>query len=183
MSQRLYSALDALTAGGVVACPTEAVWGLSCDPDNPSAVQRLLALKQRPVAKGLILVASDIAHLDGLLAGLNDSQLARLQLSWPGPTTWLVPHHGRVPPWICGDHDSVAVRVTAHKCMRALCDAWGGALVSTSANPAGSQAPRERFQVQRYFGGQLDAILPGAVGLAARPSTIRDLLSDEIVRP
>lgn len=183
MSQRLQIALDALTAGGVVACPTEAVWGLSCDPDNPDAVERLLALKQRPVGKGLILVASDIAQLDGLLAGLPEGQLARLLLSWPGPTTWLIPHHGRVPPWVCGDHDTVAVRVTAHPVMRALCEAWGGALVSTSANPGGSQPPRARFQVQRYFGGQLDAILPGAVGGADRPSTIRDLLTDQIVRP
>ena len=183
MSQRLQIALDALTAGGVVACPTEAVWGLSCDPDNPDAVERLLTLKQRPVAKGLILVASDIAQLDGLLAGLAEGQLARLRLSWPGPTTWLIPHHGRVPPWVCGDHDTVAVRVTAHPGMRALCDAWGGALVSTSANPGGAQPPRERFQVQRYFSGQLDAILPGTVGGADRPSTIRDLLTDQIVRP
>lgn len=182
MTPQLRAGLDALLAGGVVACPTEAVWGLSCDPDNPAAVARLLELKQRPVAKGLILVASDISQFNGLLVGLSEGERARLQLSWPGPSTWLIPHHGLVPPWICGDHESVAVRVTAHRGMAALCRAWGGPLVSTSANPGGSQAPRERFQVARYFGDALDAYLPGAVGGADRPSTIRDLRSDQIVR-
>lgn len=182
MTLQLRAGLDALLAGGVVACPTEAVWGLSCDPDNPAAVERLLALKHRPVAKGLILVASDITQLEGLLAGLSDGERARLALSWPGPTTWLIPHHGRVPPWICGSHESVAVRVTAHPGMAALCRAWGGPLVSTSANPGGSQAPKQRFQVVRYFGDEIDAYLPGAVGGAERPSIIRDLRSDQIVR-
>ena len=173
---------NVLAQGGVIACATEAVWGLSCDPDNPSAVERLLALKNRPVSKGLILVASDIEQFGDLLEGLNDGQLARLTLSWPGPTTWLVPHRGRVPPWVHGDHDSVAIRVTAHSGLKDLCRAWGGPLVSTSANPGGSQPARQRYQVQRYFGGEIDAILPGAVGGAPRPSVIRDLLRDEIIR-
>ena len=78
---------NVLAQGGVIACATEAVWGLSCDPDNPSAVERLLALKNRPINKGLILVASDIEQFGDLLEGLNDGQLARLTLSWPGPTS------------------------------------------------------------------------------------------------
>ena len=182
MTPQRQAVLDALLAGGVVACPTEAVWGLSCDPDNPSAVERLLALKQRPVAKGLILVASDMSQLAGLLDGLASGERARLELSWPGPTTWLIPHGGRVPPWICGDHESVAVRVTAHPGMAALCDAWGGPLVSTSANRAGCQPALERFQVQRYFGSALGAVAPGAVGAERRPSLIRDLLTDRVIR-
>jgi L-threonylcarbamoyladenylate synthase len=178
----LRQALDSLLSGGVIACPTEAVWGLSCDPEDPDAVQRLLLLKDRPVDKGLILVAAEIADFDWLLADLPPAQTHKLALSWPGPTTWLVPHRGLVPCWIHGDHDSVAVRVTAHPLLGALCRAWGGALISTSANPSGARAPVAAYQVRRYFGARLDYLLTGAVGGASRPSVIRDLVSDQVIR-
>ena len=171
-----------MAAGGVVACPTEAVWGLSCDPGNEEAVMRLLDLKERPVDKGLILVAHDISQFDWLLRGLERAAISTLQLSWPGPTTWLVPHRGRVPRWISGEFDTVAVRVTAHSTMAALSKAFGGPLVSTSANVAGRQPAREQFQLWRYFGDGLDGIVPGRLGGSARPTTIRDLETDTIVR-
>ncbi len=180
---RLQKAVHVLQCGGVVACPTEAVWGLSCDPDNPEAVERLLALKQRPVDKGLILVASDQSQIAALTENLSSARQGKLALSWPGPTTWLLPHRNLVPGWIHGGRDTVAVRVTAHPVMAALCRAFGGPLVSTSANPGGSQPARAAFQVQRYFGDALDYVVPGAVGGAERPTVIRDLLSDVILRP
>jgi L-threonylcarbamoyladenylate synthase len=176
-------AVRMLAGGGVVACPTEAVWGLSCDPVNEDAVTRLLALKGRPVGKGLILVAADMAQLDGLLHDLEPVYLSKLTLSWPGSTTWLVPHRGRVPRWICGDFDTVAVRVSAHPVVGSLCRAFGGPLVSTSANVAGHQPAREQFQVWRYFGEGVDGIVPGRPGADERPTMIRDLESDTIVRP
>lgn len=179
---RLQFAVDALRVGGVIACPTEAVWGLSCDPFSARAVNRLLSLKDRPVEKGLILVAGDIDQLAFLLQGLEPGQRRKLELSWPGATSWLLPHHGLVPPWVSGEHSTVAVRVTAHPIMAALCRAWGGPLVSTSANPGGSRAATELFQVVRYFGDALDGIVPGATGGAKRPSVIRDLASDRVIR-
>ncbi len=172
----------ALFCGGVIACPTEAVWGLSCDPSNEEAVVRLLHLKSRARAKGLILVAASMSQLDWLVDDLPVSQRARLELSWPGPTTWLIPHRGRVSPWVYGNHDTVAVRVSAHPTVRALCSTWGGVLVSSSANPTSSQPAVQAFQVRRYFGGQLDYIVPGSTGGAARPSVIKDLARDEVVR-
>lgn len=175
-------AVQALAAGGVIACPTESVWGLSCDPARQQAVMRLLSLKQRPLAKGLILIASSEAQVEYLLADLSAGQRRELTASWPGPTTWLVPHHGRVAPWVHGEHDTVAVRVSAHPVVQALCTAWGGPLVSTSANPAGAQPPRAQYQVRRYFGDALDYILPGAVGGNPRPSEIRDLRSGTVLR-
>lgn len=181
-SLRIRRALESLLAGDVIACPTEAVWGLSCDPDNPEAVERLLALKSRPVEKGLILVAGDIKHFDGLLADLPDVQRQKLAMSWPGPNTWLVPHRNRIPDWICGEHESVAVRVTGHPLLAALCSAWGGPLVSTSANPSGCRAPLAGFQVRRYFSNRLDYLLPGSIGGADRPSVIRDLATDRVIR-
>ncbi|MBA6413802.1 Sua5/YciO/YrdC/YwlC family protein [Parahaliea sp. F7430] len=182
ISLRLQTALRALQQGAVVACPTEAVWGLSCDPDNSEAVQRLLDLKRRPMHKGLILVASESEQFAALLQGLSQAQRSKLSLSWPGATTWLVPHHDLVPAWIHGGRDSVALRVSAHPVLAALCRHWGGPLVSTSANPSGSQAPRAAFQVRRYFGANVEVLLPGAVGGADRPSVIRDILTDRIIR-
>ncbi len=179
---RLQLALDVLLQGGVIACPTESVWGLSCDPFDEEAVYRLLELKQRPVDKGVILVAADIAQLDFLLHDLPAAQRRKLELSWPGPNTWLVPHRGRVPPWIHGEHDTVALRVSDHPLVAALTRAFGGPLVSTSANPAGARPAKTLFQVRRYFGDGLDYILPGALGNSARPSVIRDLASGELLR-
>ena len=127
-----------LRAGGIVVHPTEAVWGLACDPASEAATLRLLALKQRSVDKGLILVAASPAQLDrhvdwnALPPARRDAMLA----SWPGPNTWIVPASAAVPAWIRGAHASVAVRVTAHAPAAALCTAFGGAIVSTSANPA-----------------------------------------------
>ncbi|MBT4520944.1 MAG: L-threonylcarbamoyladenylate synthase [Halieaceae bacterium] len=179
---RVNQAITALDCSGVIACPTEAVWGLSCDPVDEMAVERLLQLKHRSPSKGLILVAADVAQLSALFDALPRPQYAKLTLSWPGPTTWLVPHRGLVPHWIHGDHDTVAIRVSSHPVVRALCWAWGGPLVSTSANPAHCQPPVELFQVRRYFANRLDYILPGAVGDSDRPTTIRDLNSDRIIR-
>lgn len=171
-----------LRAGGVVACPTEAVWGLSCDPFSAGAVQRLLQLKRRPVSKGLILVAATERQLEFLLHDLPAEQRARAASSWPGAATWLVPHQRRVPSWISGDHQTVAVRVSEHPVVASLCAAWGGPLVSTSANPAGAQPPRFSFQVHRYFGGSLDVVMPGAAGPANRPTPIRDIATSRLVR-
>ena len=179
---RLQAAVAALRHGGVIACATEAVWGLSCDPDDEVAVARLLRLKRRPRCRGLILVAATPGQVEFLLADLPAQQRQRLSATWPGPTTWLLPHRERVPAWVCGEHDTVAVRVSDHPVVRALCLAWGGPLVSTSANRAGARPALEPFQVRRYFNDQLDYLLPGRVGGDARPTGIRDLASGQIIR-
>ncbi|WP_237059861.1 L-threonylcarbamoyladenylate synthase [Microbulbifer sediminum] len=176
-------AARALAAGGVIAHPTESVWGLACDPNNRDAVERLLRLKDRPLAKGLILVSGDEGDFSPLLDNLTGNQLQQLHRTWPGPVTWLVPHFGRVPPWISGAHHSVALRCTDHPFTAALCRAFGGAIVSTSANPAGAQPARHRYQVLRYFGGALDFVGGGTTGGRSSPSEIRDLVSGDIVRP
>lgn len=179
---RIQRAAHRLAAGGVVAYPTEAVWGLGCDPNNPEAVGRILALKHRPWDKGLILVAADIAQFAPLVERLDKGLQAQLTDSWPGPVTWLVPAAGLVPEWIRGRFDSVALRVTDHPIAAALSRAFGGPIVSTSANPAGKPAARSALGVRRYFRNQLDDITPGLVGERTRPSEIRDLLSGDVLR-
>ncbi|QHQ40954.1 tRNA threonylcarbamoyladenosine biosynthesis protein RimN [Microbulbifer hydrolyticus] len=181
-SLNLVSAARAIADGGVIAHPTESVWGLACDPSNPDAVHRLLQLKNRPLEKGLILVSGDAGHFGGLLHNLSGDQRARIDATWPGPVTWLVPHFDQVPPWISGIHHSVALRHTAHPFTAALTRAFGGAIVSTSANPAGCQPARHKFQVLRYFGDQLDFVGGGDTGGRRAPSEIRDAASGRIVR-
>lgn len=180
-SWRIQQVARVVRAGGVIAYPTEAVWGLGCDPWAADAVQRLLELKMRPMEKGLILVAAHIDQFDFLLGDLPERWLDRLVGTWPGPNTWLVPHRERLPEWITGQHDSVALRVSNHPLVARLC-ALTGPLVSTSANPAGRPAARSRLRVEQYFPGQLDAVLNGPLGGRRNPSTIRDVRSGEVIR-
>jgi L-threonylcarbamoyladenylate synthase len=183
INPRVQFAAKQMRLGGVVAYPTEAVWGLGCNPLDEDAVLRLLELKDRPIEKGVILVAATINMFAPLLSGLDDLQRQRLKNSWPGPRTWLVPNNGLVPYWITGNFGSVALRVTDHPVAAGLSRAFGGPIVSTSCNPAGLLPARNLDQVRRYFGNQLDAITNGQVGKRNSPSEIRDLITGEIVRP
>lgn len=175
-----------LANGGLIAYPTEAVWGLGCDPFNRLAIKRLLSLKQRPANKGLILVAADYQQIAPLLSNLGLEQQQRLQASLDdpttAPTTWLLPHGGAFPAWITGGRDKVAIRVSKHPLVAQLCRAHRGLLVSTSANPSGQSPAKNRAQTKRYFGSALDLYLKGQVGGESKPSTILDLESGSVIR-
>ena len=171
-----------IRAGGVVAYPTEAVWGLGCDPWNPRAVDCLLQIKERPLHKGVILLASSFEQAEPLLKHLSDKQIALLQSTWPGPVTWLIPNNRQVPDWICGQHPAFALRVTDHPMAAALAKAAGKPIVSTSCNPNTKSPARNIQQVRKYFANELDMILPGPLGGNQNPSEIRDLLTGKIVR-
>lgn len=181
-SLRLRAVARAVQAGGVVAYPTEAVYGLGCDPRNESAVRRLLAIKRRPMHKGLILIAADFAQLTPFLQTLSPADQARLAATWPGPYTWLIPARKDAPRWLRGRHDTLAVRVTAHPLAAALCRACGHALVSTSANFSGWRPARSALAVRRQLGRSIDGLLPGPTGGAAKPTEIRDLRNNQLVR-
>lgn len=181
-SWRVQQAAREVRAGAVIAYPTEAVWGLGCDPWNEEAVDRLLAIKSRSVDKGLILIADNIRQFDFLFEDFPLDWLDRMASTWPGPNTWLVPHRELLPQWITGVHDTVALRVSNHPQVRELC-ALVGPLISTSANPQGRPAARTRLRVEQYFRGQLDLVLGGSLGGRRNPSVIRDLISGEVVRP
>lgn len=179
---RIPLAVNTLRAEGVIAYPTEAVWGVGCDPFCETAVEQLLQMKQRDWRKGVILVAANIEQFEMYLRGLDEKTLQTLRASWPGPNTWLVPNNGAAPDWITGGRDTLALRVTAHPVVAALCKRFGGALVSTSANPAGKLPARSLLDVRRYFGNQLDAVVPGALGGLKNPTQIRNVISGEICR-
>ena len=179
----LTTAAQTLTRGGVVAYPTEAVWGLGCDPHNEAAVQRILSMKGRPVSKGLILVAAELAQIQDLLTPLREDQIDQLRSTWPGPVTWLIPDPKNLfPAWIKGEHQSVAIRVSAHPVVQQLCVAFDGPVVSTSANKAGQPEIRDRSELAITFAEIIDCIVPGELGAANTVSQIRDLNSGAVLR-
>ncbi|MFM2588492.1 L-threonylcarbamoyladenylate synthase [Vibrio sp. TBV020] len=177
-------ALSALQQGEVIAYPTEGVFGVGCDPDNPQAIQKLLELKQRPIEKGLILIA---ASYEQLLPYINQQALTKEQLekvlqTWPGPVTWVMPCSDKVSKWVSGQYDSIAVRVTDHPLVQKMCNAFGKPLTSTSANLTGEPPCVTTEQVYQHLGDQLVAILEGQTGGRTNPSEIRDAITSQILR-
>ncbi len=169
--------------GGVIAYPTEAVWGVGCDPWNRQAVYRVLEIKQRPVEKGVILIGSSENQFAPLLDPLSSEERERLKSTWPGSYTWLIPDPaGWAPDWVRGQFDTVAVRISDHPLVRKLCEATGHPIVSTSANLAGKDPLLTFSSVEEEFGALLDAIVPGETGGQKTPSKIQDLRSGELVR-
>lgn len=176
------SAVERLREGRVIAYPTEAVYGLGCDPRNEAAARDILALKGRHAKAGFVLIASRFSQLEPWIGDIDESLVERAMQAWPGPVTWLFPRAAHVPDYIAGTHPTVALRITAHEPSRALCDAFGSALVSTSANPTTHEPARSAAQVRDYFGDRIAGILEGELGSSAKPSEIRDLASGKIFR-
>lgn len=178
------AAAEALRAGGVIAYPTEAVFGLGCDPVNATAFARLFALKQRPPAQGVLLIGADFSQVDKYIdaAATPAAALERARATWPGPYTWVFPRAAATPAWLAGAHAGIALRVTAHPVAAALCRAFGGAIVSTSANRHGGAPARSAADVHAVFGADLRYILDRPIGESARPTTIRDALTGATIR-
>jgi L-threonylcarbamoyladenylate synthase len=176
-----------LRAGKVIAYPTEAVFGLGCDPASEAAVRRILQLKQRSADAGLILIADCWEHLAPFVRQVDPEHLEKALATWPGPVTWLFPRADCVPAWLAGTHSAtphptIAVRMSAHTTCRALCATFAGAIVSTSANPHAAPPATSAAQVSAYFADAIDGIVAGELGTQQKPSEIRDLLSGRVIR-
>ena len=179
-------AVQHLRQGDVIAYPTEAVWGLGCDPYNQSATEKLLGTKQRQLDKGLILVAANMQQAMPFLSTLSSDQLQAIEQSWlDAPAdraiTWLVPLSMQVPAWISGGHDRVALRVSHHPIVQELCLSFGGVLVSTSANPSGQPAARSEQDVLNYFPDI--TLVQGDTQQHSQASKIIDAISGSVIRP
>jgi L-threonylcarbamoyladenylate synthase len=170
-----------LRHGGLIAYPTESCYGLGCDPDNRKAVQRLLRLKQRPQHKGLILIAADYRQVARYLHPLTPDEQQRLRIAGAQAVTYLMPALSSAPRWLRGNHDTLAIRLTAHKQAAQLCRGVGSALVSTSANRSGQRPAKTCAQCRRLFGGKV-WVLPGRVGKNRKPSTITMWADGKIIR-
>jgi L-threonylcarbamoyladenylate synthase len=182
-SDAVQRAVVALNNKEVIAYPTEAVFGVGCDPDSEVAVHRLLKLKQRPVEKGLILIAASFDQLQPYIedAVLTQAQREAVFACWPGPVTFVFPAKATTPGWLTGRFSSLAVRVTDHPVVIELCRAYGKPLVSTSANLSGLPPCRTADEVRQQFGDNFP-VLDALTGGRLNPSEIRDALTGELFR-
>jgi len=177
-------AAEVFTQGGILAYPTEAVFGLGCDPDNELAIQKLLSIKQRPVHKGLILLAADFSQLLPYIDDNAISQSHRVKIlsRWPNAITQVLPVNKNISPLLCGDFNSIAVRITTHEDVVALCQHTKKPIVSTSANLAGENPAKIWQQVEEQLGDKIDFIIKGKTLGLLNPSTIINGLSGKVLR-
>lgn len=174
---------QAFDEGKIIIYPTEAVMGIGCDPDNEQAVMALLALKQRSVDKGLILVGASYSQL---LPYVNDKLIPEQRRpeifsSWPGPVTWLLPKSKKTPVWVSGVHDSIATRVPSFQPLVDLCHKLGKPIVSTSANLSGEPSCISIAEAKQQFGDKA-IYVEGKVQGKTSPSTIKDALTGHVIR-
>lgn len=184
-SDQIEKAVKILQQGGVIAYPTEAVYGLGCDPLNESAVKKILKLKQREKEKGLILIAANFEQVKPFLQDLEKDIEEKILSSWHDsikPITWLIPVKNSTSSVLSGQFDTLAVRVTKHPVVKELCEKFNSAIVSTSANRSQQEAARSSDQVKQIFNSEVDFIVEGETDLNAQPSEIRDALTDKIIR-
>jgi len=179
----LRKAVEILNAGGIIAYPTEAVWGLGCDPLNEEALADLIQLKDRSWKKGLVLVAAHVDQLEPYIAPMSAAMRKRVTATWPGPSTWVLPASAGLSPLLTGGRSTIAVRVSAHPLVSALCQMFDDALVSTSANHSGHRPARSALQVQSWFGASIDFVLAGSTGSEPGPTEIRDAQTGKVLRP
>ena len=178
---KIRQAVREIDQGKVIAYPTEAVFGLGCDPLNETAVLNLLALKKRSVEQGLILIASSLKQLEPYLQ-LTPSIVAKVEATWPGAVTWIIPSQPWVPQWLTGQYSSLAVRVTAHPIARLLCEEYAAPFVSTSANIHNKPPATQTWQVSKSLAGQQVFTLSGQVGGLKQTTPIYDVLSQQKIR-
>ena len=171
-----------LRAGAVLTYPTEGVYGLGCDPDDRTAFDKVFALKQRPPEQGVLLIAASFEQVADWIGDAPLEAIARARATWPGPYTWIFPRSSRVPDWIAGAHRGIALRVTAHAPAAALASAFGGPIVSTSANRHGEPPARDANEAAHIFGDALDGVLDAPLGGLDRPTPIADALTGAIIR-
>ncbi len=181
MTTPVDTAAEILRGGGVIAYPTEGVFGLGCLPDQLAAVQRILGIKQRDPAKGLILVTAHASQLEDWIELPVESRLPNPDPD--NPTTWIVPAAKPVSSLVRGDNTGVAVRITTNPVAQAISLAVQSPIVSTSANLSGQAVAANQADLRRQFEGLVDYIFPADCGPSSGPSEIRILATGEVLRP
>lgn len=176
------AARDVILNGGVVAYPTEGVFGLGCDPNNETAINNLLALKKRSIERGFILIAAQHSQLQPFIGNLSADIEHKLSETWPGPVTWILPCSANASAAVTGGKPTIATRVTDHPTASALCTACNSAIISTSANISGETACTQATGVASVFGDKLDYILDYPVGNLDGPTPIFDGLTGKQLR-
>lgn len=188
-------ASDWLNQGNLLAYPTEAVWGIGCDPFNEQAVRHILTIKNRPIDKGMIVITADSQLIDDFFQPLPLTIQNTIRQTWQHShnqaTTFLfpIPCHIDIPNWVTGGRDTLAIRVIHHQAIATLCQTLAktspnnpyGFLISTSCNPSGEAPTTTLEQAQAYFGNSIGYFNAATLGYT-QPSQIKDALTGEMIR-
>ena len=170
-----------LIGGGVIAYPTESVFGLGCDPSNEQAINKILAIKKRTKEMGLILLAPSIEIVSDWI-NINEKQLKVFSSTTSRPTTYIIPASDDAPKWLTVN-STLAIRLNNDLFIKNICNLLGLPIVSTSANLHGEQPCKTAKEVQKIMGSQLDYIVFKETGPFNNPSAIVDLSSGKTIRP
>ena len=178
-------AAESLRTGGVVAFPTETVYGLGADAHNEDAVRRVFAIKGRPTDHPLIVHLAWAAQSGEWAAEIPETARRLMARFWPGPLTLVLPARDDVPRAVTGGQASVALRAPNHPMALALLRAFGGGLAAPSANRFGAVSPTEAQHVRAALGDSVDHVLDGGPCSYGLESTIVSLLNERprVLRP
>lgn len=178
-------AVAILRAGGLVAFPTETVYGLGADASNPDAVRKIFAAKGRPHDHPLIVHVADAVQLANWARETPEAARKLAKTFWPGPLTLILKRSPRVGEFVTGGQDTVALRVPSHPVAQALLRRFGGGVAAPSANRFGRVSATTAEHVRREFGGTVDCVLDGGAADVGIESTIVDLagVQPTLLRP
>ncbi len=160
--------------GGIVAVPTDTLYGLAADPFSPAAVARVFEVKGRAAERALLLVATDTAQVAAQLGRLPPQAQRLASRYWPGPLTLLLAAPRTLAAGVSGGTGKVGVRVPDHRVTRAICAAAGRPITATSANLSGAQATADPADVERTLGDRIDLLIDAGPTTGGAPSTIVD---------
>jgi L-threonylcarbamoyladenylate synthase len=181
VDDQIARAVDVLRRGGLVAFPTETVYGLGADAANADAVHRLFAVKGRPVDHPVIVHLADAALLDEWAASVPPAARALADAFWPGPLTVIVPRAAQIPDAVTGGRDTVGLRVPSQPLAHALLAKFGGGIAAPSANRFGRVSPTTADDVRADLGDDVDVVLDGGPCRVGVESTIVDCTRREPV--
>lgn len=178
---QLKKALQALQNGDLIGYPTESVYGFGTDPFNEKAIAQLQSLKARPKESAFLMIASNFEQVKKYIGCDDATILKKITSASERPTTWVCPASDLVPEFLWGPNQTIAIRITNFPLCVELCNAFGGPIISTSANFKG-QNPAKTYAEMQKFSDKLAYIIDAPCGTATRPSTIIDLITDKVYR-
>ena len=167
--------------GGIIAYPTDTIYGLGCDPYNADAVASINDIKQRPRNKQFILLAGHTDQVAPLVELDKDQQHKITRAS--EPTSWVIEARPSAPGWLISEQGTITIRISQQHDVQRLCQALGQAIISTSANPSGKPPARNSLELHKYFHHSVDVILASHKMLAASPSKVVRLCDNHVIRP
>ena len=169
-----------LETGGVIAYPTETVYGLGCDPFNREALERVFYLKNRKLSQSPLLLIPNTDWLLKLAQNINPLAIRLVEAFWPGPLTIVFSAASDIPPWLIRDNETIALRWSSHPWIKAFLDFYQKPLVSTSANPSGQKSALSQKEVGCYFSSSIDHCVDGGALSPSKGSTIVSIQDQEI---